>query len=67
MPFPNVSKVIRTIIFNTKNEVGMNLGILVAWIVLSMITIPLATWAFRRGSVNAHRREVGEMEKEDRV
>jgi hypothetical protein len=62
MPFYNVSKVIRTIIFNTKNEIAMNLGILLAWIVLSCITIPVATWLFRRKSVNQHRKEVGEVE-----
>ena len=43
------------IIFDTKNEIGMNLGILLGWIGLSFITIPLATWLARRKSVNAHR------------
>ena len=55
MPFYNVGRTIRTIIFNTKNEIGMNLGILIAWTVLSMITISLATWAYRRKDVNAYR------------
>lgn len=55
MPFYNVSRVVRTIIFNTKNEIAMNLGILLAWIVFSMITITLATWLMRRKAVNAHR------------
>ncbi len=29
-----------------------------------MITITLATWLFRRKAVNAHRKEVGEMEQD---
>ncbi|ORX38840.1 hypothetical protein BD324DRAFT_576967 [Kockovaella imperatae] len=62
MPFYNVGKVVRTIIFNTKNEIAMNLGILLAWIALSLITIPLAVWLFRRKAVNAHRRAVAENE-----
>jgi hypothetical protein len=42
----------------------MHLGILLAWIVLSLITIPLATWLFRRNAVNQHKREIGENEKD---
>ena len=62
MPFYNINRIVRTIIFDTKNDLAMNLGILLAWIALSMITISVATWAFRRRSVNDHRKAVGEME-----
>jgi hypothetical protein len=48
------------IIFNTKNEVAMNLGILLAWTVLSMITITIATWLFRRYAVHKTCKELGE-------
>lgn len=64
MPFYNVGRAVRTIIFNTKNEIGQNCGILVAWIVFSIVTISVATWAVRRKSVNAHRRAMGENEKD---
>ena len=47
------------IIFNTKNEIAKNLGILLAWVALSIITISIATWATRRKSVNAHRQAMG--------
>lgn len=56
MPFYNVGRVVRTIIFDTKNEIAMNEGILIAWAVFSMMTISLATWLMRRKAVNAHRK-----------
>ncbi|WVF69967.1 hypothetical protein IAT40_004752 [Kwoniella sp. CBS 6097] len=62
MPFYNCSRVIRTIIFDTKNDIGRNLGILIAWVVVSFITISLATWLFRRRSIIQHNKEVGENE-----
>lgn len=83
MPFYNVGHTVRTvsrlhksfvalvneeqIIFNTKNEIARNLGILLAWIVLSFITISVATWLIRRNSVNAHRKAVGENELDEKV
>ncbi|RSH94790.1 hypothetical protein EHS25_004596 [Saitozyma podzolica] len=60
MPFYNIGQIVRTIIFNTKNEVAMNLGILLAWTVLSMITITIATWLFRRYAVHKTCKELGE-------
>lgn len=50
----------RTIIFNTKNEIGKNLGIVIAWIAVSIITVSLATWLGRRKAVNQHRRALRE-------
>ncbi|KAH8825208.1 hypothetical protein DL96DRAFT_1817771 [Flagelloscypha sp. PMI_526] len=41
MPFYNVSKAVRTIVFGTKNELGLNFGILIAWAVLSICTMSL--------------------------
>ncbi|KAK0444661.1 uncharacterized protein EV420DRAFT_997530 [Desarmillaria tabescens] len=40
MPFYNVSGAVRTILFGTKNELGLHFGILIAWTVISMITLP---------------------------
>jgi hypothetical protein len=56
MPFYNVSRVVRTIIFNTKNELGRNIGILLVWIVVSVITISITTYLYRR-------KEIGEYTK----
>jgi len=56
MPFHNVGQAVRTIIFDTKNEIAKNLGILLAWAVFSMITVALATWLMRRKSVNEYKK-----------
>jgi len=48
MPFYNVSRGVRTILFATKNTVALTFGILIAWIAISCITIPLFQWLVRR-------------------
>ncbi|WWD21471.1 hypothetical protein CI109_105957 [Kwoniella shandongensis] len=62
MPFYNCGRIIRTIIFDTKNEIGKNIGILLGWIGVNIITVSAATWWFRRHAVNQHNKEVGENE-----
>ncbi|KAH9825005.1 hypothetical protein DFH28DRAFT_942522 [Melampsora americana] len=47
-PFYNLSKTFRTIIFNTKNEFGLNFGVQVAWIALSLTTLTLLQFYNRR-------------------
>ncbi|KAG1734751.1 uncharacterized protein EDB91DRAFT_586266 [Suillus paluster] len=53
MPFYNVSSTVRTVIFNTKNEIGLNFGIQFAWILISCITLPIFQWIVRRQEVKA--------------
>ncbi len=50
-PFYNVSNATRTVIFGTKNLVGVTFGILIAWIVISCMTLPLIQVWMRRESV----------------
>ncbi|KLT42363.1 hypothetical protein CC85DRAFT_285597 [Cutaneotrichosporon oleaginosum] len=64
MPFNNANHAIRFLIFGTRNELGRNFGILLAWIVVSMVNIALATYFFRRKAVNEHAKQVGEREKD---
>ncbi|KAJ7907285.1 hypothetical protein B0H13DRAFT_1618579 [Mycena leptocephala] len=52
-PFYNVSRAVRSIVFRTKNDVGMNFGVLIAWVALSCITLPLFQWFMRRRLVAA--------------
>ena len=52
------SDIIAQIIFNTRNQIGQNAGILLAWAVVSMITISLATWLMRRTEVNKYRKQL---------
>ncbi|PBK60880.1 hypothetical protein ARMSODRAFT_897433 [Armillaria solidipes] len=59
-PFYNLSCAVRTIVFGTKNQLGMQFGILIAWTAVSMITIPLFQWLMRRKAVAQWRaRETG--------
>ncbi|KAJ7184955.1 hypothetical protein C8R46DRAFT_468661 [Mycena filopes] len=54
-PFYNISRSVRTIVFGTKNDLGMNFGILLAWVAISCITLPLFQWLVRRRTVAAQR------------
>ncbi|KIO25208.1 hypothetical protein M407DRAFT_244144 [Tulasnella calospora MUT 4182] len=59
-PVFNLSEAVRTIIFNTKNRLGLNAGVLLAWVALSMITVPLFTWLLRREDEQAERQKTAE-------
>lgn len=59
-PVFNLSEAVRTIIFNTKNRLGLNAGVLLAWMVLSMITVPLFTWLMRRKDEQAEEQKNAE-------
>jgi hypothetical protein len=59
-PFYRVSNAVRTIIFNTKNDIGIDFGILLGWTVLSMITVSALTTLFRR---KEEKKEQAEREK----
>ncbi|KAJ7268140.1 hypothetical protein B0H12DRAFT_1178979 [Mycena haematopus] len=54
-PFYNISRAVRAIVFRTKNDVGMNFGIILAWVVLSCVTLPLFQWWTRRRLVQSTR------------
>ncbi|KAG8926597.1 hypothetical protein FRC01_008640, partial [Tulasnella sp. 417] len=59
-PVFNLAEAIRTIIFNTKSKLGLNAGVLLAWVVLSMVTVPLFTWIIRRKDEQDARKAVEE-------
>ncbi|KAG8950619.1 hypothetical protein FRC04_007243 [Tulasnella sp. 424] len=59
-PVFNLSEAVRTIIFNTKNHLGLNAGVLLAWVALSMITVPLFTWLMRRKDEQAEQQKNAE-------
>ena len=52
-PVYNMSQAVRTIIFNTKNHLGRNFGVLLAWVALSLITLPLFQYLVRRREIAA--------------
>lgn len=55
-PFNRLSNAVRTIIFATKNELGEDAGVLIAWIVLSIVTVSSLTWWQRRAEARKARR-----------
>jgi hypothetical protein len=51
----------RTLLFGTKNVLGQNFGVLLAWVVVSIALQPFTIWVQlrrKRGEVGAHKREV---------
>ncbi|KAF8179912.1 hypothetical protein BJ912DRAFT_1062709 [Pholiota molesta] len=48
MPFYNLTRAMRTIIFGTRNRVGFNFGILLIWVAISVFTLPVIQWYVRR-------------------
>ncbi|KZP19996.1 hypothetical protein FIBSPDRAFT_827555 [Athelia psychrophila] len=56
-PFYNVSRAVRTILFNTKNDLALNFGVQLAWIGVSLVTLPLVQFLIRRRDVAAWNQE----------
>ncbi|TFK48865.1 hypothetical protein OE88DRAFT_1713943 [Heliocybe sulcata] len=68
VPFYNVSRGVRTLVFNTKNDLGLNFGVQFAWIGVSCVTLAvLQVWARRRmvREAESGERVQGSSEKED--
>ncbi|KDR71082.1 hypothetical protein GALMADRAFT_254253 [Galerina marginata CBS 339.88] len=47
-PFYNISSSTRSIAFGTKNTLGLNFGVLFAWVLVSCLTLPAIQWFVRR-------------------
>lgn len=56
--FYNVSETVRTLLFREKNQVGLNFGVLFAWIGVSVITLPLVQTYVRGKEVRAWEMQV---------
>ncbi|KAF8658234.1 hypothetical protein AX16_002011 [Volvariella volvacea WC 439] len=56
-PFYQLSRGVRTIIFNAKDELGLNFGILAVWITISCITLPLVQIYRRREAMQTLRKQ----------
>ncbi|KAF4596975.1 hypothetical protein EYR40_007425 [Pleurotus pulmonarius] len=52
-PFYNISRAQRAIVFGTKNDVGLNFGVLIVWVTISCITLPFFQWLVRRSDIKA--------------
>ena len=52
-PVYNMSQIVRHIIFNTKDHLGRNFGVLFAWVALSLVTLPTGQYFMRRREMAA--------------
>ncbi|KAF8602424.1 hypothetical protein BDV93DRAFT_444098 [Ceratobasidium sp. AG-I] len=59
-PIFNNTQAVRTILFDTKNHLGLNAGVILGWVALSCVTIPLFTIIMRRRDVRAHNKAIEE-------
>ncbi|KZP01531.1 hypothetical protein CALVIDRAFT_543632 [Calocera viscosa TUFC12733] len=57
-PVYNLAQAVRTILFDTRNVLGQNAGILLGWAGLSLITMPLFTLIMRGMEMRKARREI---------
>lgn len=55
MPFYNVQQTVRTLLFGTRDQMGLNFGVQVAWVIISWCTLTLFQYIKRRESIRAHR------------
>ena len=50
-PFYNVSVAMRTVLFGTKNLVGLSFGVLIAWVAINCITLSvIQIWTGKRNT-----------------
>ncbi|KAG9089874.1 hypothetical protein FRC06_001319 [Ceratobasidium sp. 370] len=59
-PVFNNTQAVRTILFNTKNHLGLNAGVILGWCALSCVTIPLFTTLMRGRDVQAYQKAMEE-------
>ncbi|KAJ7099307.1 hypothetical protein B0H15DRAFT_542486 [Mycena belliarum] len=50
-PFYNISRGVRTVVFRTQDNLGLNFGVLIAWVALSCFTLSVFQWIRRRRTV----------------
>ncbi|KAH9002099.1 hypothetical protein EDB86DRAFT_3063599 [Lactarius hatsudake] len=55
MPFYNVQQTVRTLLFGTRDQMGLNFGVQIAWVIISWCTLTLFQYIKRRESIRAHR------------
>ncbi|KAI0298606.1 hypothetical protein BC826DRAFT_998341 [Russula brevipes] len=56
-PFYNVQQAVRTIVFGTRNQLGLNFGVQIAWIAISWCTLIVFQYIKRRQAIRAHEAE----------
>ncbi|KAK9484658.1 hypothetical protein V1527DRAFT_185770 [Lipomyces starkeyi] len=49
-PIHNVANAFKTVLFNTKSNIGLNVGVLLAWIAVNTAFAPVSIWIFERAN-----------------
>ncbi|KAK9491015.1 hypothetical protein V1508DRAFT_232156 [Lipomyces doorenjongii] len=49
-PIHNVADAFKTVLFNTKSNIGLNVGVLLAWIAVNTAFAPFSIWIFERAN-----------------
>jgi len=57
-PFYNVQQTVRTIVFGTRNQMGLNFGVQLAWTFISWCTLILFEYIKRHQAIRAHEAEI---------
>jgi len=63
VPFFNMSRALRTIVFGTRNEMGQSVGVLLAWVAFSCVLLGLIQWRVRRSQDRAQIHEENKVEE----
>ncbi|KAF8075344.1 hypothetical protein FPV67DRAFT_1408627 [Lyophyllum atratum] len=56
-PFYNISRAVRCVVFATRNQLGLNFGVLFVWIIISCISLLIIQWFVRRREVIIYRQK----------
>jgi len=66
-PFYNVNRAMRTVIFNTKNQVGLNFGVLLVWVAVSCVILAtIQVWVKRSRKSTAVESTVEELRDDEK-
>ncbi|WVQ72288.1 hypothetical protein IAR50_001838 [Cryptococcus sp. DSM 104548] len=65
MPFYHLGRIARTIIFDTRNDIGRSEAVLIGWILVNFVTITVGSCYYRRKAVGAHKQKMA-AEKSER-
>ncbi|GLB41424.1 putative protein of unknown function (DUF3533) [Lyophyllum shimeji] len=57
-PFYNISRAMRCVVFADKNMLGLNFGVLFAWMIVAIVVLVVIQLVARRRAVRAYRRQI---------
>ncbi|KAF5328407.1 hypothetical protein D9619_013303 [Psilocybe cf. subviscida] len=55
-PYYNITRIVRTIVFGTRNSLGLNYGVLLTWVLIGTLNMSAVQWYVRRQDIMALRK-----------